>query len=190
MTNQKRPVTNTSSNPMSSPREGAEVHRIKYYFRFALMLLTFVMLSCDSTIHFSRDLEIKDDALSVHCHISKIQIKHFSEKDKKLFSIKQDKLSFVYAELTLSNTKSDNVTYDLNDYFLYVGKSISSGIYIDSVASQLIVEKTIKPGQEVKASVYWVFDGALGVDKLSKLEIIKNHELRKKNLTGQRNFGT
>jgi len=189
MTNQNKSVTDINSNPMSSPCAGTEVHGIKYYFRLALMLLPLVMLACDSTIHFSRDIESKNDGLSVRCHISKINIKNVREKDKKLFGLKQDKLSFVYADITLTNTRTDNVKYDLNEYFLYAGNSISSGIYIDSVASQLIVERTIKPGQEIKASVYWVFDGVLGVDGLSKLEIIKNHELREKNLTGQQDSG-
>jgi hypothetical protein len=134
------------------------------------------MASCDSSIDISQDIQINSDGLSVFCHINKLKTKHVSAKDKGLFNIKTDDLSFLYGEIILSNTTNHDITYDLNDYYLSIGTMISSHIYIDSVASQIIRETTIKPTHTIRKYVYWVFDDSWSKDELMKINlIIKKH---------------
>lgn len=88
-------------------------------------------------------------------------------------AVKNDSSTFVYGKVALSNmTGSSTGIYHLKQFHLALPHDTSSSIYIDSYASVLIHEDTIRGDSVVEKDVYWVFDHKLSWEDLNEAGII------------------
>lgn len=115
---------------------------------------------------------VEADGLQISCTFKKIKIHSLTEDEKPRLNIKFDKVTFVYAELIVTNDSDVTKTYNLKKYFIAIDGKESREINIDSIAYFLIQEKVIKPKAVDKYSVYWVMEGVLKEEDLLKAKIV------------------
>ncbi len=88
-------------------------------------------------------------------------------------AVKNDSSTFVYAKVALSNmTASSTGIYHLKQFYLTLPHDTSSPTYIDSYASVLIHEDTIRGDSVVNRKVYWVFHRRLAWNDLSQAKLV------------------
>jgi len=140
---------------------------IRYYFIPLMILIS--ICSCNDMKY---KLTVGDNNLMVECILSKVKVRSVSENDKNTFNIKVDKLTSIYGDIELINRTSSDVKYNLKNYYLIYGNKTSSHLYIDSYADYILMDSILKPGEHLKKSVYWVFDGEIKASVLKELKLI------------------
>ncbi|MDR3580429.1 MAG: hypothetical protein P4L44_10740 [Oryzomonas sp.] len=137
-----------------------------------IVIIAILITSCSQSKDIDINLAFNRNDININCNLTKIVVRDLDKNYKKLFGVKADKLTYIYGTISIKNISNSFVKYNLNQYYLYYNNIISSGIYIDSVASYIILESTLKPHENVTKSVYWVFDGVLTQKAYKEIKLV------------------
>jgi len=135
---------------------------------FALISLFFIAF-----IQSNNVLQYWDNGVDITCNITKIKVKDVSEKDRRIFAIKNNKQTWIFASLNLENQSDKVKIINLKNYCLSCQNRKSSETDIDSYIDYIIMDKKLLPKEKFTAKVYWVFDGELLKNDLDQIKLVK-----------------
>lgn len=140
----------------------------KYFFVLPLMLV----ISCAGFNNIVSLQNYQYDYVAAVCDIKKIKNREVSEEEKKVFSLKADKRTYVYAQIEFTNLSGQARLVNPKSYYLSLNNKKSDSMVIDSYIDYIIMPKQLRPNEPYKISVYWVFDGELSEADVKKIELI------------------
>jgi hypothetical protein len=107
----------------------------------------------------------------IQCFITKVKVKAVTEEERSLHPGSPTNRTFLYGSVLVKNPSSEMVVIDLRNISLGSGEFKTDGIYIDSVASILILPVRVPPGGEYKANVYWTVPNEMDCGMIDSLRL-------------------
>jgi hypothetical protein len=137
--------------------------------------LLVAILSCsDGTLHAV--LTFENGGLKAICRLEQMDRNGYNQYDKATFGIAYDTLTFVYANLKLTNTGDTVVSYDLNEFFLETRGKRSDSLHLDAIGSYILLRENLNPGETKNLQVYWVFETKIDDGDLKALNLVVRAE--------------
>jgi hypothetical protein len=139
--------------------------------KICALIFMLMIGACSPQSNIANEIRYLSDGVSVACYLKKMVVKDISDEDRKIFGIRSDKQTYVFAKLSVVNSSDIAKTINIANYYLSLDNSKSSKVYIDSIADIIISDKKLKPKETYTANVYWVFDGEISQQDFHKLTL-------------------
>lgn len=137
----------------------------------AMISIVISSVACTQTKTINHKFQENDNGIKVTCNINKVLTKTYNLDEVKQLNLTSNLQTFIYGVIDVKNLTTKPVIFNIEDYKLLLGSSISSKIYIDSVADIIINKEVLTPNGHSTKKVYWVFPGNINTDDINKIQV-------------------
>ncbi|RII26465.1 MAG: hypothetical protein CXR30_16430 [Geobacter sp.] len=137
----------------------------------AMISIVISSVACTQTKTINHKSQVNDNGIRVTCNINKVQTKTYNLDEVKQLNLTSNLQTFIYGVIDVKNLTTKPVIFNIEDYKLLLGSSISSKIYIDSVADIIINKEVLTPNGHSTKKVYWVFPGNINTYDINKIQV-------------------
>lgn len=136
-----------------------------------MMIIVISSVACTQAKTINHKLQVIDNGIIVTCNINKTQTKTYNLDEVKQLNLTSNLQTFIYGVIDVKNMAAKPVIFNIEDYKLSFDGSISSKIYIDSIADIIINKEVLTPNGHSTKNVYWVFPGSINTDDINKIQV-------------------
>jgi len=120
-----------------------------------------IFVCCGNELNIQKKLHFKNNEITIVADLNKVAYKSLNSKNQTLLK----------GIVIVTNITQKETSFNLGKVKLLY-ENITGKIYIDSIASYLITEKTFKKEEKNTYKVYWVFDRLISEKDLVNLKLI------------------
>jgi hypothetical protein len=133
------------------------------YFRaWRILFAVLVLAACSGFTTINIEKEV--NGVLVRCEMQKV------ERKTEVRAGATEKM-WLWGTVAVENVSNATIKYDVRRYRLIANGQTTSAPYISSVASVLMAEKFLHPGEKSEHRVYWILDTPVSEQDLRKFQL-------------------